>query len=123
MMSTISQESIEKTTAIFLRGRLGVHEALLVAGGYETTLHQTARHRRQAQHRQIILLGTHILTTCSLTDILLHVLSQFHTILHVLVLDELEHDVTLRRIRVITLIGLLVILLQKDNSILTLSDL
>ena len=123
MVPAVSLEGIEKTSGILLCCCLGVHKGLLVAGRDKAALHQTPRHRRQTEHRQVILLGTHILTSCRLTDIPLHILGQFHRILHVLVLNELKHDITLRRVRVIALIGLLIVFLQEDHGVLTLSDL
>ena len=111
MMSPISLESIEQTAGILFCSSIGVHETLFITRRNKTTLHQTARHRRQTEHRQIVLLGTHILASRGLTDISLHVLGQFYAVLHVLVLDELKHDITLRRVRVISLIGLFVVFL------------
>ena len=68
-------------------------------------------------------MGSHILSTRGLTDILLHILGQFDAVLHILVLYELKQDITLRRVRVIAMIGLLVVLLQKDHLVLTLGHL
>ena len=123
MMFTVSLEGIEQTAGILFYGSLGVHITLLVTRRDKAALHQTARHRRQTEHRQVILLCTHILTSRCLTDISLHIFSQFHTVLHVLVLNELKHDITLGRVRIVSLIGLFIVFLQQDHSILTLSNL
>ena len=64
-----------------------------------------------------------VLTTCGLTNILLHLLGQFDAVLHVFVLHQLEDDVTLRRVGVKALVVLLVVLLVKDNGILALGHL
>ena len=121
VLLVISQESIEDTTGILALSSFGVHIVLLVACRDETKLYQTTRHRGETEYGQVILLGTHILTTCCLTDITLHIFRQFDTVLHILILDELKHDVALRRIRIVALISLFVVLLQQDYSILTLS--
>ena len=72
---------------------------------------------------EVILLGTHILTPRSPTDIALHIFRQLHTVLHVLILNELKHDVTLRRIWVVAVIGLLIVFLKEDHRVLTLGHL
>ena len=68
-------------------------------------------------------MSAHISTTGSLTHITLHVFGQLGTVLHVLVLYKLKHDVALGRIGVVSAIGLLVVLLQVDHSVLALSHL
>ena len=120
MMLAIGQESIEQTSCILPLSGSGIHEGLFVAGRDETALHQTTRHRRQSEYGQIILLGSQILPSRSLAHIPLHVLSQFHTVLHILVLNELKHDITLWRVRVVALIGLLIVFLQQNHGILPL---
>ena len=65
-------------------------------------------------------MGTLVLTVRGLTHIALHILGQFHRVLHILVLDKLEHDVALRRVRVVAVVGLLIVPLQIDDGILTL---
>ena len=111
MIPAVSLESVKKAFGIHPYCSLGVHKTLLIAGRDETTLHQTPRHRRQTEHSQVILLGTHVLTTRRLTDVLLHILGQFDRVLHILVLNKLKHDIALRRVRVVTLIGLLIVFL------------
>ena len=123
MTLTIGQESIKHASCILTLSRFRVHILLLVPRRDKAQLYQTARHRREAQHSQIILLGTHILTTGSLADILLHILGQFDAVLHVLVLDKLKHDIALGRVRVVAMIGLLIVLLEVDHSVLTFSHL
>ena len=123
MLLPIGHEGIEQAAGILLRGGLRVHVLLLVAGGDEAEFHQTAGHRREAQHGQIVLLGTHVLAPRCLTDVLLHVLGQFHAVLHVLVLNELKHDIALWRVRVEALVLLLIVCLLQDDGVLTLSHL
>ena len=120
VLLVISQEGIEDTTGILAHSSLRVHIVLLIPRGDEAKLYQTAWHGRQTEHSEVILLGTHVLTPCGLTDIALHIFRQFHTVLHVLVLNELEHDIALRRIGVVALISLFVVLLKQDDGVLTL---
>ena len=60
----------------------------------------------------------HVVQARSSTDVVLHVTRQFHTLLHVFVLNKLKHDVAFGRRRVKTLILLLIIFLQKDDRVL-----
>ena len=61
---------------------------------------------------------THVVQARSSSDMVLHVTRQFHTLLHVFVLNKLKHDVAFGRRRVKALILLLVIFLQKDDRVL-----
>ena len=53
------------------------------------------------------------------TYLSLDIARQFYASLHILTLYKLEDDVTLRRSRVETLIGLLIALLHRDNGVLS----
>ena len=120
MTLTIIQEGIKHATCILALSSCRVHILLLIACGDEAQLNQTSRHRRETQHCQIILLGTHILTTCRLTHVLLHILGQLHAVFHVLILNELKHDVALWRIGIVAMICLLIIFLKEDHGVLAL---
>ena len=111
VLLVISQEGIKDATGILTLGSFGVHVVLLVTRRNEAKLYQTAWHRGETEYSQIILLGTHVLTTCCLTDITLHIFRQFDTILHILILNELKHDVTLGRIGIVALISLFIVFL------------
>ena len=123
MTLVIGQEGIKHTPCILALCRLGVHIVFLIACRDKAQLQQGTRHRREAQHCQIILLGTHILTPCSLTNVFLHIFRQLDAIVDILILYDIENDITFRRIRIIALIGLFVIFLQEDNSIFALGHL
>ena len=64
-----------------------------------------------------------VLTTCGLTNVLLHHLGQLDAALHVLVLHQLEEDVTLGRVGVEALVVLLVVFLVEDDGVLALGHL
>ena len=68
-------------------------------------------------------MGTHVLPARGTAYAALHELGQLYAHLHVLVLNELEHDVALCRIGVVALIGLLVVFLQEDDGVLALGHL
>ena len=123
MFLPIGEEGVEHSACILFLCRLGVHIPLLVAGRDEAQFHQTTRHRREAQHGEVILLGTQILASRSPAHIALHILSQFHAVLHILILNKLEHDIALRRIGIIAVIRLLIVFLQEDYRVLTLGHL
>ena len=67
------------------------------------------------------MLDTLILTTGLSTGSFLNELGQFNTLGHIMILHELEHNITLGRIGIETLIALLIVFFKKDNLILTLS--
>ena len=68
-------------------------------------------------------MGTQVLPPRGGTDILLHVLGQFDAILHVVILNKLEHDVTLWHAGIVAMIGLLVVGLHQNHGVLTLCHL
>ena len=123
MTFLIGGEGIVDTTGILLGSGTGIHIPFLIGGGDKAQLYQTAWHRCQPQHSEIVLMRPHIGTPRSLAYIALHVFSQFGAVLHVLVLYKLKHDVALGRIRIEATIILLVVLLLEDDGILTLSHL
>ena len=119
----IGCKRIIDTACILLRSRTGIHIFLLIGRGDKAQLYQAAGHGGKPEHSQIVLMGTHIGTPRSLTHIALHVFGQFGTVLHILVLYELKHNVALGRIEIKSTIHLLVISLLKDDCILTLGHL
>ena len=68
-------------------------------------------------------MGTHVLPTCGLTDVALEVSGQLRTQLHVLVLDELEHDIAFGGVGIVALIDGLIVLLHEDHGVLALRHL
>lgn len=118
----IADERLEEATRIAVGGRFGIHEQLLVGIGDEAQLHEAGRHGGEAQHGEVVLVGTLVETPRGSADALLEEACQLDTALHVLILDELEHDVALGRV-VEPLIALLIVFLHVDDRVLALGHL
>ena len=73
-----------------------VEQCLLVGGGDESQFYEAAGHGRLSQHEESGLFHSLVRTVGCRAHVALHHLGQFHTLGHVLVLHELEHDVALR---------------------------
>ena len=99
---------------------IGIEEAFLIGRRDKAQLEQATRHRREAKHSQIVLVGTAVVTAGSLADLTLHVAGQFYALFAVLVGDKLEHDVALSRVEIDSLIHLLIVFLHVDDRILAL---
>ena len=63
---------------------------------------------------------TFIHATGQRAHVLLKQFGESHTLLHVMILHKLEHDVALRRVGVIAHIMLLIVFLHEDDRVLTL---
>ena len=96
-----------------------VEQSFFIGSSDETELYQTARHRGFSENQESCLMHTLIRTVGTGTYLSLDIARQFYASLHILTLYKLEDDVTLRRSRVETLIGLLIALLHRDNGVLS----
>ena len=103
-----------------LNASLWVEQLFLIASGDETQFNQTTRHRSGPKYQETSLMNSFIGTIGLCTDLLLNHFSQFHALRHILILNELEHDITLRRIGIKTLINLFIVLLHENYGVLTL---
>ena len=122
ILALVVEESLVDAQPHLTDTVLRVQEAFFIAGRDEAQFYQTAGHRRFAQHQESGLLDTFVDASSLSTGTTLDEFGQFDALCHILVLDELEHDIALGGVGVETLIALLIVLLIEDNLVLSLSD-
>ena len=95
----------------------GVEESLLVGSGKESQFNQASRHGSLSEHQKSGLVHTFVLPSGERTSLMLNHFSQFHTVRHIVVLHQFEHDIAFGRFRVKSGIALFVVVLHQDDRV------